>query len=42
MTPDAELGEAGGLAHRGAASGRPLVLLHPGPALDGSVFFPEV
>jgi pimeloyl-ACP methyl ester carboxylesterase len=42
MTPDVELGEAGGLAYRSAGSGRPLVLLHPGPGLDGSVFFPEV
>ncbi len=39
---DVELGEAGGLAYRAAWSGRPLVLLHPGPGLDGSVFFPEV
>jgi pimeloyl-ACP methyl ester carboxylesterase len=42
MTADeVELGEAGGLAYRSAGSGRPLVLLHPGPGLDGSVFFPE-
>jgi len=41
MTSDVELGEAGGLAYRSAGSGRPLVLLHPGPGLDGSVFFPE-
>ena len=39
---DVELGEAGGLAYRSAGSGRPLVLLHPGPGLDGSLFFPEV
>jgi pimeloyl-ACP methyl ester carboxylesterase len=38
---DVELDEAGGLAYRSAGSGRPLVLLHPGPGLDGSVFFPE-
>jgi proline iminopeptidase len=38
---DVELGEAGGLAYRSAGSGRPLVLLHPGPGLDGSLFFPE-
>ena len=42
MTPDVELGEAGGLAYRSAGEGRPLVLLHPGTGLDGSVFFPEV
>jgi pimeloyl-ACP methyl ester carboxylesterase len=39
---DVELGQAGGLAYRAAGAGRPLVLLHPGPGLDGSVFFPEV
>jgi pimeloyl-ACP methyl ester carboxylesterase len=39
---EVELGETGGLAYRGAGEGRPLVLLHPGPGLDGSVFFPEV
>ena len=42
MTPDVEFGEAGGLAYRSAGAGRPLVLLHPGVGLDGSVFFPEV
>jgi len=42
MSPDVELGEAGSLAFRSAGSGRPLVLLHPGTGLDGSVFFPEV
>jgi hypothetical protein len=42
MTRDVELGEAGGLAHRTAGSGRPLALLGRGPGLDGSVFFPEV
>jgi pimeloyl-ACP methyl ester carboxylesterase len=44
MTSDdeIELGEAGGLAYRSAGDGRPLVLLHPGTGLDGSVFFPEV
>jgi pimeloyl-ACP methyl ester carboxylesterase len=41
MTASVELGEAGSLAYRSAGSGRPLVLLHPGPGLDGSVFFPE-
>jgi pimeloyl-ACP methyl ester carboxylesterase len=41
MTSEVELGEAGGLAYRSAGSGRPLVLLHPGPGLDRSVFFPE-
>jgi pimeloyl-ACP methyl ester carboxylesterase len=39
---EVEFGEAGGLAYRAAGSGRPLVLLHPGPGLDCSVFFPEV
>jgi pimeloyl-ACP methyl ester carboxylesterase len=42
MTSDVALRQAGGLAYRGAGSGRPLVLLHPGTGLDGSVFFPEV
>jgi pimeloyl-ACP methyl ester carboxylesterase len=42
MDADVQLGEAGGLAYRAAGSGRPLVLLHPGAGLDGSVFFPEV
>jgi pimeloyl-ACP methyl ester carboxylesterase len=42
MDSAVELGEAGGLAYRSAGSGRPLVLLHPGTGLDGSVFFPEV
>jgi proline iminopeptidase len=41
MPGDVTLGEAGGLAYRTAGAGRPLVLLHPGPGLDGSVFFPE-
>ena len=42
METGVELREAGGLAYRAAGSGRPLVLLHPGTGLDGSVFFPEV
>ena len=36
-----EPGEAAGLTHRSAGSGRPLVLLHRGAGLDGSVFFLE-
>jgi proline iminopeptidase len=42
VNEEVEIGEAGGLAYRSAGSGRPLVLLHPGTGLDGSVFFPEV
>ena len=33
-------GDAAGLHYRELGGGRPLVLLHPGPGLDGSVFFP--